>query len=291
MLRAPDKNEHPYFEPTAQHTFSISDSIALRIRSDAKPHNMKIADLQKGLIFLHNGVEVVGEGTGFGIPIVKYVDETVFSGSSLLFVSRKGNLVSIRKEFFMDLLARDIFRNLKMENRKIRLILDYFSILYQMHKRLARSILLAKNVLLVFGVKSSFLRIPSRGKVIVTYVIDQNRIMVNLNFSFLDRIGLDKVFVLNEQGTRFFRIYTDSNGQRLVDEEIGAWDDVLADSAKITDCQNRVGFSAKNVKGSILRRGREHSRDSLDWVGLDYEFNLESDVFEYEIEILGASNK
>ena len=65
-------------------------------------------------------LEVVGEGTGFGVPIVKYFDETIFSGSSFLQVHKHENNVIIRKEFLMDIIARDKFRNLKLENTKVR---------------------------------------------------------------------------------------------------------------------------------------------------------------------------
>jgi hypothetical protein len=36
----------------------------------------------------------------------------------------------------------------------------------------------------------------------------------------------------------------------------------------------------------VLRRGREFLEGSLDWVGLDYEVNPRTDVFEYVIEVL-----
>ncbi len=122
---------------------------------------------------------------------------------------------------------------------------------------------------------------------IVTYTIDRNRILVKLSFSRLDRNNLQKVFVLNEQGAHFFRKYSDSEGLKLDDEEIGAWDDVTAQSAKIADKQDRIGFSLKNVEGTMLRRGREVVKGSLNWIGLDYELNPEDDQFEYEIEIFG----
>jgi hypothetical protein len=73
----------------------------------------------------------------------------------------------------------------------------------------------------------------------------------------------------------------------LNDEEIGAWDDVTAQSAKIADKQERISFSLKRIEGTMLRRGREVAKGSLDWIGLDYELNPEDDPFEYEIEILG----
>ena len=285
MAKISGKSENPHFFASTPHTYSISDSVALRIHSDTKPQNMKTANLQKGLILLYNGAEVVGEGTGFGVPIGKYSDETFFSGSSFLQVHKQENSVIIRKEFLMDMIARDKFRNLKLENMKLRRKIDSVSLLYQKHKRLAQFILHAKGLLFKFGVESVFIRTSPKGKVIVTYTIDRNRILVKLSFSRLDRNNLQKVFVLNEQGAHFFRKYSDSEGLKLDDEEIGAWDGVTAQSAKIADKKDRIAFSLKNVEGTMLRRGREVVKGSLNWIGLDYELNPEDDQFEYEIEI------
>jgi hypothetical protein len=287
MAKATAKGNNLHFSEADVHTHAISDSVALRIHSDTKPLNMKIAKLQKGMIFMFNGAEVVGEGTGFGVPIGKYSNEIFFSGSSFLKVQKQDNFVIIRKEFLMDLIERSKFRNLKLENIKLRKIMDYFSFLSQKHKRLAQFILLSKGLLFKFGLKSTFIRTAPKGKVIVTYIVDRNRIFVKLRFSELDRNNLQKVFMLNEQGTHFFRKYSDSEGLNLDDEEIGVWDDVRAQSAKIADSQGRIGFSLKNVEGTVLRRGREVLKGHLDWIGLDYELNPEDDQFEYEIEIFG----
>jgi hypothetical protein len=74
---------------------------------------------------------------------------------------------------------------------------------------------------------------------------------------------------------------------RLVDEEIGAWGNVTAESAKIADEQNNIGFRLKSIEGSMLRRGRELMEGSLNWIGLDYELDSKYCHFEYEIELLG----
>jgi hypothetical protein len=282
---------NPGFSESPPHTHSISDFVALKIHSDTKPHNMKIANLQKGLIFLYKGAEVIGEGTGFGVPIAKYSDETVFSGSSSLHVRTMENTVEIRKEFIMDLVTRDTFRNLKLQNSRIRTLLDCISTLYkkqyQSHVRFARSILLVRTFFFKFGVKSTFIRSTHKGAVVVTYTIDRNRILVKLDLSLLERTNLGKIFVLNEQGAHFFRTYSDSENLRLDDEEIGAWNDVTSQTAKITNKQDKIGFSLKNIGGTKLRRGRELIKGSLDWIGLDYELGAEYSQFEYEIEVLG----
>jgi hypothetical protein len=276
----------PHFVASSPYTYYISDSVALKIYSDTRPQNMKIASLQKGVILLYNGAEVVGEGTGFGVPIGKYSDETFFSGSSFIQVHKHENYVIIRKEFLMDTIARDKFRNLKLENMKLRKKIDFVSLLYKKHKRLAQFILHAKGLLFRFGVESVFIRTEPRGKVIVTYTVDRNRILVKLSFSMLVRNNLQKVFVLNEQGAHFFRKYSDSEGLKVNDKEIGVWDDVTAQSAKIADKKDRIAFSLKNVEGTMLRRGREVVKGSLNWIGLDYELNPEDDQFEYKIEII-----
>jgi hypothetical protein len=281
------------FPETSAHMHSVSDSVALGIHSDTKPHKMKIANLQKGLILLYKGIEVIGEGTGFGVPIAKYMNETVFSGSSSLHVRTSENIVEIQKKFVMDLVTRDTLRNLKLENSKIRTLLDYISTLYkkqyQSHVLFARSILLARSLLFKFGIKSTFKRGTQKGVVVVKYTIEKNRVLVNIDFSLLERTNLGKIFVLNEQGAQFFRTYADSKSLRLNDEEIGAWNDVTSQSAKITNEQEKIGFCLKNIEGTKLRRGRELITGSLDWIGLDYELGAEYSNFEYEIEVLGGN--
>jgi hypothetical protein len=266
----------------------LSNSLALRIYSDTTPSNQKIADLQKGLILVYNGIEAVGEGTGFGFPVLMYSDETYFSGSSRVYVCQQTNLVTIRKVFSMDRVARDKFRNVKLENRKVRTLLDYASKLYQKHKRSRFIALKTKGLLAGLGVQANFIKAPTLGEVIVTYLINQGRILVKVDFSLVKTSDLKKTFVLNEQSSTFFRVYSDSNKARLIDDEIGAWDPINAPWASISDLRGKVGFRLRQTENSVLRRGREFLRNSMDWVGLDYEVDPENVTFEYGIDILGV---
>ncbi len=54
------------------------------------------------------------------------------------------------------------------------------------------------------------------------------------------------------------------------------------------DIQGKVGFRLWKTKNSILRRGRELMKGRIEWIGLDYEINSASDIFEYNIDILGV---
>jgi hypothetical protein len=260
--------------------------VSLRIYAGTEPRNLKIADLQKGLILVVNGTEAVGEGTGFGLPVLVYSDETYFSGSSRLCVSQRGDCCVVVKEFIMDRVARNSFRNVTLENRAARSFIERLSDLYQGHPRFR--FLTLKDLTGRMSIGKAFLKAPSKGKVTVTYTVDKSRIMVKADFKKLEKSGLQKIFMLNEQGTGFFRRYTDSLGTELRDDKIGAWDGTGGEWACLQTLRGEIGFRLWRVKNSVLRRGREFLEGSLDWVGLDYEISHKSDVFEYVIDVLGC---
>ncbi len=273
------------FFAASSYTHAFSGSAALRVYADTRPYNLKISQLQKGLVLLYKGREVVGEGAGFGAPILKYMDETVFSGTSNLQVYESGSQVIIQKDYDMNLVLRDKLRNLTLESVALRRKIDYAAQLYQKNKKVARSVGHLKMVLSKLGVKSRFVPTTSRGEVATTYTIKGNKIGVKMVFSQINQSNLQKLIVMNEQGAHFFEKYSDSEKRVLNDEEIGVWNEVTAKAASICDCQNRLCFRLKTVKNSLIRRGREVANGSLDWIGLDYEFNPQN-TFEYEIEIL-----
>jgi hypothetical protein len=272
--------------PIDVHTVHISDSVGLRIYSDTRPHNWKIAGLQKGLILVYNKAEMVGEGTGFGFPVLVYSDETYFSGTSKVYLCSWKNSWVVRKEFIMNKMARNRFRNVTLQNGTARALFEYLADLYQSHRHFR--FLALKDLARKLYVNTAFVKVTSVGKVIVTYALNERRILIKADFTGVNRKKLEKIFMLNEQGSRFFRKYADSQKTQLADEEIGAWDGIKAQWACLTDLQGRCGFRLWRMKDHIFRRGREFLKDSLDWVGLDYEINPQTAVFEYTIEILGV---
>ena len=273
------------FSPINTHTFSMPDHVALRIYSDTRPHNWKIASLQKGLIFMYKGMEMVGEGAGFGFPVLVCSDETYFSGTSKTSLAQRGNSWIIQKEFVMDRTARNRFRNVTLENREVRGFFGYLSSIYQRHPRFR--FLELKKLTGEMNIDTAFVRSVPLGRVIVTYVMEKNRISVRADFRHLKTDGIRKIFMLNEQGSKFFRTYVDSDETRLNDERIGAWDKIDAAWASLVAPQSGFGFRLGRLENSVLRRGREFLENSLDWVGLDYEVSPKSAALEYVIEILG----
>jgi hypothetical protein len=127
------------------------------------------------------------------------------------------------------------------------------------------------------------------GQIIITYHVSHRGIVkVKADFGLIQKRKLQKIFLLNEQGSTFFRKYHDSNGTVLFDSRIGTWERVDAGWATVSAPKNNVGFRLWRIKGSTLRSGREFLEGYLDWIGLDYEIGPDTTEFEYEIEILGG---
>lgn len=202
---------------TSPYTVPLSNSLALRICQDTKPHKWKIKNLQKGLILVCDGVEVVGASSGFGFPMLQYSNETYFSGSSKLEADRYENSTIIRKEFLLDRIRRNEFIHTILENQKARRLLDKIGRLYRGHFRF----LGLKKLLVDLGVNTRFIEVECIGKVIMTFIIRQKIVQVKADFSQIERSNLKKIFILYEQGSRFFSAYSDSNGTKFLDQKIG----------------------------------------------------------------------
>jgi hypothetical protein len=275
---------------TIGHTFPISKFLSLRLYLDNNPQHHHIADLQKGLILVYKGKERVGEGTGFGVPVVRYREKEYFSGSSTMRIFQKNGCTTAIKQFSLDMVSERRFGKVKIENKKLTKLVRRLEVFYQKHGHW--TLLMLKIYLFkVIGVKYSFVRVEPVGDVTVTYRVDPPIIHVKADFKSLRKDCLEKIFLLNEQGARFFRKYYDSDGILLYDKQIGSWETVEADWACVSDNSGEVGFRLWKVKDAVLRRGSEFIEGNLDWVGLDYEVGPSKSCLEYDIKILGIMSQ
>jgi hypothetical protein len=119
------------------------------------------------------------------------------------------------------------------------------------------------------------------------YEIGERKIQVHADLRNVTSERLEKIFMLNEQGSMFFQRYIDSEGTELTDGRIGAWDEVRSEWASIDSPTDKFGFRLWKKSGAILRRGQEYVEGSLDWTGLDYEISSGKTRFDYTLEILG----
>lgn len=231
----------------------------------------------------------MGEGTGFGVPAARYRDKEYFSGSSTIQISQKSGYATVTKQFSLNMVSVKRFRDVWIENKVTRKLARRIAELYQKHRYWRP--LMQQKVLNSIGFQTSFIRVKPAGKVTVTYHVDSSSIHVKVDYKSLEKKGLQKIFLLNEQSSRFFRKYRDSDGSILFDKQIGAWENVEADWASIAEKCDKFGFRLWNIKDAILRRGREFIDGTLDWIGLDYEIASKKTCFEYDIEIFRSSKQ
>lgn len=272
---------------TEKYVIPISPTIALEVYSNTKPCNLKIGGLQKGLVLVVHGVERVGEGTGFGFPVVMYGKETYFSGSATVYVKQTPDSTIIRKEFFMDRIARNRLGHIHLENRQARTLIKLLTVFYQKNRRFRY--LELKELVIKMGVQSTFVATPVIGKIPVTYTINSYHTDVEADFRQLKKQKPKKIFILNEQSATFFPRYADSNNASFVGKQVGAWENVTAESAWLTDLKGQIGYHLWNIEDCVLRRGRETMKNCLDWSGLDYEVDPKKQTLKYSIEILGGA--
>ncbi len=265
----------------------ISGFLSLRLYSDTRPHSKHIAGLQKGLIIVYKGRELVGEGTGFGVPVARYDDRTYFSRSSKIRVFEERERTTALKQFNLDTIYELRLRKTRIENRTMRTVARRLAELYEKHKHWRP--VLQQGFLNRVGMRDAFVQTEPAGTVTVTYRIESSHVHIEVDMKLLNKNRLQKVCILNEQGSKHFRKYSDSQGEVLLDGHIGAWDCVEAEWACIMSESGQVGFRLWRVDDTTLCRGRESAGNAYDWVGLDYELGPERTRFEYDIEVFGKA--
>ena len=187
------------------------------------------------------------------------------------------------KQFNLDTIYELRLSDTRIENRTLRTFARRLSELYEKHRHWRP--ILQQSLLNRLGMRNSFVPTKPAGKVTVNYRICDSIIHVQVDVMLSDRSHLQKVCILNEQSSRSFNKYFDSEGTTLLNSQIGAWDRVEADWACLTNEGDEAGFRLWKVHGATLYRGREFTNATLDWIGLDFELGPKTTRFEYDIEV------
>lgn len=74
----------------------------LRLYPDTRPHVGKIAGLQKGLVWVAQGHELIEEGYGLGCPIIEMDGVAYNARQATISIARQGEAVLLTKRFIMD---------------------------------------------------------------------------------------------------------------------------------------------------------------------------------------------
>jgi len=247
---------------------------------------LEIAALQKGLVLVHAGMELIEEGVGFGVPAVKFDDNTYFSSSALTFVQKSNEYRTLVKSFLLDTVSRKrIWKGPYIKDGFYSFLQRLFEKAYLRHKRqrlFFDKIMELRNVL---EINTEFVKVKPRGSVTLKYSFFPELIQVEADMSALDWTGRKEILILNEQGSSFFRKYSDSDGLALFDKQIGAWEQVEAEEASISDVRGDLAFTLKNKNKAKLYRGSERVKGRFSWAGLNYSLSKDVRFFSYEIAV------
>ncbi len=272
-------------ELTEPITIRVSDRVSLRLYPDSRPHNLEIADLQKGIVLMLDRKELIGEGAGFGAPVVRYADHTFFSTSARVYVCEPKVLM---KSFLMDSVSRKRFGTGGPYVDQIYSIFHgifAWSYLRFKCRPVFKKIIEFRRTL---GLRTEFVRVRSRGVVNITYTLSSS-MQIKVDLTGLDTRGCKEILILNEQDGDFFRRYFDR--EEVTGDRIEAWRHVISENASFSDVLGSLTFALKKINGSSLISGREHVNRCLSWSGLDYSLRPGTQDFTYTLEITDGFGK
>lgn len=265
----------------------LRKGLALKIADQPAGDEYPTARLQKGLLLLHEGLDLAEEGVGFGVPILKRGALTIFPGGVQLAERRDGPSRVITATFQMNLVERLAgTEGRSPSSRSFYTVRDLLAALHRRFPPLRGPLTAASNaVRRRCGWGTAFEEADTCAALDVTYSVagDSGRIRVAVDMTGLPEGDITEVVVMNELGARHFDLYLDSEGARLRGREIGTWNEVSAARASFASTASRVAFSVQQVEGATLYRGREIVGSRLAWSGFGYSLRPARESFVYDV--------
>lgn len=259
--------------------------MALRIYPDNRPKNLEVAALQKGLVLMVNNSELIEEGIGFGVPVIKYSDTTFFSRTATAYVEEQNKKsIMIVKDFYLDSISKKQIHGASINTSFYSVFHKAFEKGYIHPGKMRPLYDCTMRLRRIFGVETYFAKVPPRGKVSITYHCYPDRIDVSADFSKLNTNGCCELLILNEQGAAFFRKYKNGNVV-LHNRRIGPWTKVDTGYPEFADTINNISFSMEKKDGAILYYGWEQVKNRFSWAGMTYSLNPKISKFNYAIQL------
>ena len=264
----------------------LTDHLSVRLYKDCRPTCLETGALQKGLVLLLDGRELIEEGVGFGVPIVKYQDRTFFPGTAEVFAEKSGSGFTLTKVYRLDTVSLKKFgKTAYIDDTIYSPLRKNFQALYLKHKKLADLFNKAMELRDFANIKTEFAVVKPRGNVTVTYQCQPTAIKIEVDFSHIALRKCCEILVLNEQGACVFQKYVDSSGITLLGRKIGAWEAVTATQASLQTASGRISFSLQNSRGATLFRGWENTKKRFSWAGLSYSMLPTRRSFGYTVDL------
>jgi hypothetical protein len=269
-----------------QVTLNLTDRLSVRLYKDCRPSCLETGTLQKGLVLLIDGRELIEEGVGFGVPVVKYEDKTFFSSTADVSVEKKGSTYTLTKVFRLDTVSLKKFGQVSyIDSNLYSALRKAFQVLYLKHKKLTPLFNKVMELRDAANIKTEFITVKPRGTISVTYYCQPTAIGIQADFSKLSLNKCKEVLMLNEQGSGIFEKYVDSEGLNLLGNGIGAWEAVIANRAYLQSASGNISFSLQKNGGSQLFRGWERTKKRFSWAGLSYSIRPNNRAFSYSIRV------
>ncbi|HMK95491.1 MAG TPA: hypothetical protein VK536_08865 [Candidatus Limnocylindrales bacterium] len=235
---------------------------------------------------MYDGEELIEEGVGFGVPVVKYGHKTYFSSSAHCSISKNENGFVLTKLYVLDAISRkSVTRSFYINDGFYRFLHKSFEKAYLGSKQFSPFFGKVMELRQMFGIQTKFIRVEPKGAVAIKFSIQPTSIEVQVDLSGLDKFGCEEILLLNEQGATFFREYADSEGLSLFDSKIGAWNEVEAKDASLSCMNGSLTFGLEKRSDSLLFRGWEKTKGRFAWTGLSYSLSPHVSLFKYVIRL------
>lgn len=252
------------------------------------------AQLQHGPTLVFRGVDLAEEGVGFGVPIVKLGNRTVFAGGADLIdvetdASENGGPV-IELAYRLDREEGALLFTNRRRRREapaaLAAVRDRLASAHRGHPAV-RPLIDGFNTFLrrIFHARTRYRPVPPVGVVRVRYSFtDSGRSMqIRAALDHLADPGVTEIIFMNELGAHHFTRYHDSDGTILDGAAIGSWGEITAHEAALSDPIRGLSFAVTRAPGARLFRGRELAPDRLAWAGFAFVVPPGVQTFTYRV--------
>ena len=241
--------------------------------------------MHKGLVLVLDGLELIEEGAGFGLPIARYSDMTFFSKAATVYVEEQGeNSAVITKVFSLDSISKKQVHGAFINDRLYSVFHKTFEKAYLRRGNMRSFFDWVMRLRRTMGIETYFAGVLPKGKVTIRYNCFPDHIKVYVDFSEVDVTSCKEILILNEQGANFFRKF--SNGSEvLFDKKVGAWTKVDAEQAEFSDIGEHISFSVDRIDGATLYCGWEQVEGRFSWAGMTYALSPKTLFFNYTIRL------
>ncbi len=290
------------------HRGGLTELLSFHISDDPESQQGKSAPIQKGLIPLlqGKGIDLCGEGLGFGTPILQYRRDFYFPGAGMLNQEDAHQPNLWRKVFKFNLIERK-------QNDPLTKINAFSWALPRMHNQIyktkpGRHFLKLVALLNHWGFHRSgkhfapniFIPVKSRGESQCQFLIRSSGQVIDIELSFANivRKDLQFVYIANELGGDYFTRYYDGSGIQLVGPQIEPWARIQAPWALFYAPTLEFGFRVEIPKGITAFRGREvFEGQEIFWSGIVLQLPKSTTTCSYKVifgslkQILGEKTR